>query len=80
MRAWPMIGTFFVRAKRMVAFHVRWRDVARGGLRMSVPVSYGDHAIRAMSAYDEAYALSFAQQLKNKDIPEVSSSMRAYGI
>ena len=53
----------------MVAFHVRWRDVARGGLRMSVPVSYGDHAIRAMSAYDEAYALSFAQQLKNKDIP-----------
>ena len=58
----------------MVAFHVRWRDVARGGLRMSVPVSYGDHAIRAMSAYDEAYALSFAQQLKNKDIPEVRAS------
>lgn len=66
-------GTFFVRARRMVGFHVRWRDVARGGLRMSVPVSYSDHAVRCAGAYDEAYSLSYAQQLKNKDIPEGGS-------
>jgi glutamate dehydrogenase len=66
-------GTFFVRGRRCVAFHVRFRDVARGGLRMSVPTSPEDHASRRSSAYEEAYSLAYAQQLKNKDIPEGGS-------
>lgn len=66
-------GVFFSHGRRFNAFHVRFRDIARGGLRLVTPLSvnllnsqYGLH-------FDENWALAFGQQLKNKDIPEGGS-------
>ena len=66
-------GTFFITGRRFVSFHVRNRDISRGGLRVVQPPSLEAHANASAGAYGEAYALAYAQQLKNKDIPEGGS-------
>jgi len=65
-------GVFYVHGRRFDGFHVRFRDIARGGLRMVTPrmQAYEGETCRH---YDEAYNLATAQQLKNKDIPEGGS-------
>ncbi|MHC4811241.1 MAG: NAD-glutamate dehydrogenase domain-containing protein, partial [Planctomycetota bacterium] len=63
-------GVFFVHGRGFNGFHVRFRDIARGGLRAIRTRSEEQHALEAERLYDEAYNLAFAQQLKNKDIPE----------
>merc|ERR1719498_1868562 len=67
-------GTFFITGRRFVSFHVRNRDISRGGLRVVQPPTLEAHGVASAGAYDEAYALAFAQQLKNKDIPEGGSN------
>jgi len=66
-------GVFFVNGRRFNGFHVRFRDIARGGLRLVAPANEEQYGMDAMRLYDEVYALSRAQQLKNKDIPEGGS-------
>ncbi|KAG7399981.1 hypothetical protein PHYBOEH_007322 [Phytophthora boehmeriae] len=66
-------GVFFIYGRRFKGFHVRFRDIARGGLRMVYPSSTHTHALESARQYNEAYNLAFAQQLKNKDIPEGGS-------
>lgn len=63
-------GAFFVHGRGFNGFHVRFQEIARGGLRVVRPASLEQHAREAERLYDEVYNLSFAQQLKNKDIPE----------
>ncbi len=63
-------GVFFVHGREFNGFHVRFRDIARGGVRAIRPIGSDQHAREAERLYDEAYQLAFAQQLKNKDIPE----------
>ena len=63
-------GVFFVHGRGCAGFHVRFQDIARGGLRVIRPDSEAQHAREAERLYNEAYGLAFAQQLKNKDIPE----------
>jgi glutamate dehydrogenase len=63
-------GVFFVHGRGFNGFHVRFRDIARGGLRVIRTSGEEQHALEAERLYDEAYNLAFAQQLKNKDIPE----------
>jgi len=66
-------GVFFAHSRRMNGFHVRFRDIARGGLRV-VPTEGSERfGQEAMRHFSEAYNLAFAQQLKNKDIPEGGS-------
>jgi len=65
-------GVFYVHGRRFDGFHVRFRDIARGGLRMVTPKQEAYEA-ESCRHYDEAYNLATAQQLKNKDIPEGGS-------
>ena len=66
-------GIIFTHGRRFNAFHVRFRDIARGGLRLVTPSSPEQHALESGRQYEECYGLAFAQQLKNKDIPEGGS-------
>lgn len=63
-------GVFFIHGRGFNAFHVRFSDIARGGVRAVRPAGLEQHAREAERLYDECYGLAFAQQLKNKDIPE----------
>ena len=63
-------GAFFVHGASFDGFHVRFRDIARGGLRVVRPVGAEQHTLEADRLYDECFGLAYAQQLKNKDIPE----------
>lgn len=63
-------GTFFVHGRGFDGFHNRFQDIARGGLRVILPRTTAMWARESERLYDEVYALSWAQQLKNKDIPE----------
>ncbi|MFK7872832.1 MAG: NAD-glutamate dehydrogenase domain-containing protein [Oligoflexales bacterium] len=66
-------GVFFVVGRHYRFFHVRWRDVARGGLRVVMPTNSADYSHALSGLFDEVYGLSHAQQMKNKDIPEGGS-------
>ncbi|MAB83902.1 MAG: hypothetical protein CMJ24_10790 [Phycisphaerae bacterium] len=66
-------GVFFVHGRGFNGFHVRFRDIARGGVRVVVTRGLAQFNTESERLYDEAYGLAFAQQLKNKDIPEGGS-------
>ncbi|MFW7381356.1 MAG: NAD-glutamate dehydrogenase domain-containing protein [Oligoflexus sp.] len=66
-------GIFFILGKDFRFFHVRWKDISRGGMRVVMPRSEADYDIALAGLFDEVYGLSHAQQLKNKDIPEGGS-------
>ena len=66
-------GIFYIIGKDYRFFQVRWKDVARGGLRIVIPGSMTDYGYAVSGLFDEVYGLSLAQQLKNKDIPEGGS-------
>ncbi len=63
-------GVFHVHGRGFNGFHVRFRDIARGGVRAIVPRSGAQFGRESERLFDEAYGLAAAQQLKNKDIPE----------
>jgi len=66
-------GILFAHGHRFNGYHVRFRDIARGGMRLVTPATVEQYALESVRQYDEAYGLAFAQQLKNKDIPEGGS-------
>jgi len=66
-------GVLFVHGRLFNGFHNRFRDIARGGLRVVTPQNSDQHALESTRQFDEVYGLSYAQQLKNKDIPEGGS-------
>ena len=66
-------GVYFVSGRRFTGFHVRFRDIARGGLRVVTPLTEDMFTIESARQLNECYDLAFAQQLKNKDIPEGGS-------
>jgi glutamate dehydrogenase len=63
-------GVLFAHGRHFNGFHNRFRDIARGGLRIVTPGNNIQYALESARQFDEAYGLSYAQQLKNKDIPE----------
>ncbi len=66
-------GIIFSHGRRFNAFHVRFRDIARGGMRLVTPTNQEQHALESARQYEECYNLAYSQQLKNKDIPEGGS-------
>ncbi len=63
-------GIFFVHGRDFNAFHVRFRQTARGGVRVVRPGSDEQFIRETERHFDEVFELGYAQQLKNKDIPE----------
>lgn len=55
------------------AFHVRYRDTARGGVRVVRTWSQDHFELESNRLFDEVTKLASAQQFKNKDIPEGGS-------
>lgn len=70
MRKEPPFGTFFFHGRRFTGFHVRFADIARGGLRVVTPATSELLAVEGVRQYNECYDLAYAQQMKNKDIAE----------
>lgn len=69
----PLYGMFLVVGQEFRGFHLRFRDVARGGIRIVKSRNAEAYSINARSLFDENYNLANTQQRKNKDIPEGGS-------
>ncbi|KAI8074047.1 Glutamate/Leucine/Phenylalanine/Valine dehydrogenase-domain-containing protein [Gongronella butleri] len=66
-------GMFLVVGSEFRGFHLRFRDVARGGIRIIRSRNREAYSINQRTLFDENYALAATQQRKNKDIPEGGS-------
>ncbi|KAF8529291.1 NAD-specific glutamate dehydrogenase [Hysterangium stoloniferum] len=66
-------GIFFVIGSEFRGFHIRFKDVARGGIRIVMSKGREMYSINQRMLFDENYALASTQSLKNKDIPEGGS-------
>jgi glutamate dehydrogenase len=63
-------GIFFFQGMHFIGFHIRFKDLARGGLRTIMPRELEALEIDRNTIFSECYNLSYTQQKKNKDIPE----------
>ncbi|OCH90429.1 NAD-dependent glutamate dehydrogenase [Obba rivulosa] len=63
-------GMFFIIGGEFRGFHIRFRDVARGGIRIVMSRNRENYSINQRMLFDENYGLASTQSLKNKDIPE----------
>jgi glutamate dehydrogenase len=68
-----LYGMFLVISSESRGFHLRFKDIARGGIRIVKSRSKEAYGINARSLFDENYGLASTQQRKNKDIPEGGS-------
>lgn len=66
----PLYGMFLIISSEFRGFHLRFRDIARGGIRLVKSRNKEAYGINARSLFDENYNLANTQQRKNKDIPE----------
>jgi len=66
-------GLFQVIAAELRGFHIRFRDVARGGIRIVRSNNIQNYILNSDFIFDENYNLALTQQRKNKDIPEGGS-------
>lgn len=69
----PPFGFYCFHGPSSFAFHVRYRDMARGGVRVVRTRSQEQFEIESNRLFDEVTKLAWAQQFKNKDIPEGGS-------
>ncbi|KAJ3088057.1 NAD-dependent glutamate dehydrogenase, partial [Physocladia obscura] len=69
----PLFGMFLVVGGEFRGFHLRFRDIARGGIRVVKSRNREAYSINLRSLFDENYGLANTQQRKNKDIPEGGS-------
>ncbi len=66
-------GIFFIRGMQFFGFHIRFKDLARGGLRTVFPEHPEQSRTEQNNVFTECYNLAYTQQQKNKDIPEGGS-------
>ncbi|MBD3289131.1 hypothetical protein GF337_10030 [candidate division KSB1 bacterium] len=69
----PPFGVYMILGKEFRGFHVRFRDISRGGIRIVRSRDAENYDQNSDSIFDENYNLAFTQQKKNKDIPEGGS-------
>lgn len=72
---YPVIpfGIFHIIAEELRGFHIRFRDIARGGIRIVRSSHFQNFLNNSDFIFDENYNLALTQQKKNKDIPEGGS-------
>ena len=63
-------GIFFIQGMHFIGFHIRFKDLSRGGLRTVFPQREEQVISERNSVFLECYNLAYTQQKKNKDIPE----------
>ncbi|KAJ3177544.1 NAD-dependent glutamate dehydrogenase [Gaertneriomyces sp. JEL0708] len=68
-----LYGMFLVVGSEFRGFHLRFEDVARGGIRLIRSRNKEAYSINLRTLVDENYNLAATQQRKNKDIPEGGS-------
>ena len=66
----PPFGIFFIRGLYFLGFNIRFRDLARGGVRTVMPERMEQYFNERNNIFSEGYNLALTQQKKNKDIPE----------
>ncbi|KAJ2803841.1 NAD-dependent glutamate dehydrogenase [Coemansia guatemalensis] len=66
-------GLLLVIGSEFRGFHVRFQDVARGGIRIVRSRNAEAFSINQRALFDENYSLASTQHRKNKDIPEGGS-------
>jgi glutamate dehydrogenase len=66
-------GIFFLVGREFTGFHVRFRDIARGGIRIVRSRTADAWSRNVDTIFQENYNLAATQQRKNKDIPEGGS-------
>ncbi|MDP1879462.1 MAG: NAD-glutamate dehydrogenase [Parachlamydiaceae bacterium] len=63
-------GIFFIKGMHFFGFHIRFKDLARGGLRTIYPEQIEQMVAERNHVFTECYHLAWTQHKKNKDIPE----------
>lgn len=63
-------GIFFIKGMHFIAFHIRFKDLSRGGLRTIYPKRKERMLAEWNTVFTECYNLAYTQHKKNKDIPE----------
>ncbi|HSX04786.1 MAG TPA: NAD-glutamate dehydrogenase domain-containing protein [Rhabdochlamydiaceae bacterium] len=61
---------FFMHGMYYIGFHIRFKDLARGGLRTVFTQKFEQMLSESNNVFSECYNLAYTQQKKNKDIPE----------
>lgn len=61
---------FFIKGMHFFGFHIRFKDLSRGGLRTVIPEQKERMLAERNLVFTECYNLAYTQHLKNKDIPE----------
>ncbi len=61
---------YFMKGMHFFGFHIRFKDLARGGLRTIFPQQTEHLDAERNSIFAECYNLAYTQHKKNKDIPE----------
>lgn len=64
---------FFIKGKSYISFHIRFKDLSRGGLRTVFPQRQEQAVWERSNIFSECFNLAYTQQKKNKDIPEGGS-------
>lgn len=64
---------FFIKGMHFFGFHIRFKDLARGGVRTVYPKQLEHMITERNTVFTECYNLAYTQQKKNKDIPEGGS-------
>jgi glutamate dehydrogenase len=66
-------GLFHIVGREFRGFHIRFRDIARGGIRIVRSSHFQNYINNSDFIFDENYGLASTQQRKNKDLPEGGS-------
>jgi len=66
-------GVYFVCGAEFRGFHVRFTDIARGGIRLIVSRDRASYDQNVGTVFVENYNLASTQHRKNKDLPEGGS-------